>query len=1021
MDTPQEFANTQHRTRTSSWLAGVSLAALVVFAHMPAAFAGGSGGSGGGGAGGGAGSSGAGGNGAQGSDNGNTGADGGNGSGFGGSPGGSGGLGGTPIFGGNGNGNGGGGGGGGTGHVATSSFTNSGTIVGGNGGNGANGIADYGSYGTAEGGGGGGGGSGVEAASGITINNSGLIQGGNGGAGGAGAGIFVINGGAGGGGAGIVGENLTVVNSGTIAGGVAGGGGARVDAITFTGGANTLTVGAGATFVGDIGINGNGTLTLDQSTGAQSISAPITGNGSVIKTGAGTVSLSGANSYAGGTTVDAGTLALGAGGSLLASGSVDLANAGATFDIGGSSAPQTIGSLSGVAGGGVNLGANILNFGDAGDRTFAGTIQGTGGIAKQGSGTQTFTGANTYSGGTTIDAGTLALGAGGSLSGTGTVNLAGSGTGFDIGGASSDQSIAGLAGVDGSNVTLGSRTLTFTDAPGTSFMGAISGAGGIALESGTQILGGANSFTGATTIDGGVLMVNGSLSSSSPVTVNSGGTLSGTGSVGTTTVNAGGTLAPVVDDVGNENLDVFGDLTLAAGSTYRIQVSSQAISNAITYGTVTLGGGTIVLDYTSASYIPKNSNGILWGESGVNGTFADVVNVNLPAAYTATVSYDSNMVNLDIEFSASSLMGSSPSLKQARIASALANSFEAAGGIPTVFGTLSPSQLHDVSGEVATGLQNVTVRVMDHFIDLMTDPGAFGRANRPQTRSPAANSPASVPWTAWIAGFGDRQTMHGDLATGSNDYSGTVYGLAAGAEYRVAPDTLFGFSLGGAGSSYELSNGLGKGSSNLVELGLYGRHDFGPAYLTGAVGYGWQEVTTDRFALSDRLQARFNATALSGRLEAGYRFATPFPVGLTPYAAAQFTSIALPAYSERPLAGSGLGALDYAARRATPWNTELGIRADTKVAVGESDLTIWGRLGWSRTFNRENTVLASFAGLAASDFVVDGAQVPRDAASTSLGAEIRLRNGLSLAAGFEGEFAHGATSFAGKGSLSYRW
>jgi uncharacterized protein with beta-barrel porin domain len=49
------------------------------------------------------------------------------------------------------------------------------------------------------------------------------------------------------------------------------------------------------------------------------------------------------------------------------------------------------------------------------------------------------------------------------------------------------------------------------------------------------------------------------------------------------------------------------------------------------------------------------------------------------------------------------------------------------------------------------------------------------------------------------------------------------------------------------------------------------------------------------------LQARFNANAFSGRVEGGYRFVTPWiGVGITPYAAVQFTTFDLPTYAERP-------------------------------------------------------------------------------------------------------------------------
>ena len=96
----------------------------------------------------------------------------------------------------------------------------------------------------------------------------------------------------------------------------------------------------------------------------------------------------------------------------------------------------------------------------------------------------------------------------------------------------------------------GSVTLTVgaTNDSGT-FSGVIhDGSGTIALAvngTGTETLSGANTYSGPTTVSAGTLDVDGSLSSSS-VTVNSGGTLGGTGMVGAITDNSGGTVEPGV-------------------------------------------------------------------------------------------------------------------------------------------------------------------------------------------------------------------------------------------------------------------------------------------------------------------------------------------------------------------------------------------------------------------------------------------------------------------------------------------
>jgi autotransporter-associated beta strand protein len=172
------------------------------------------------------------------------------------------------------------------------------------------------------------GGAGV-AGSNLTITNSGSITGGSARIlpGPSNAELSVI----GGGGAGVVGSNLSITTSGTIAGGVSSDAiPVQANAITFTGGANALTLqGAAWSLVGDIAINGGGSLTFNQST-AQTLGNLITGNGRVIQNGTGALTLTAANSYSGGTTVNTGTLrvaannALGSGGVLVDGGTAVL-------------------------------------------------------------------------------------------------------------------------------------------------------------------------------------------------------------------------------------------------------------------------------------------------------------------------------------------------------------------------------------------------------------------------------------------------------------------------------------------------------------------------------------------------------------------------------------------------------------------------------------------------------------------------------------------------------------------------
>ncbi|MBR3191690.1 autotransporter-associated beta strand repeat-containing protein, partial [Bosea sp. (in: a-proteobacteria)] len=329
------------------------------------------------------------------------------------------------------------------------------------------------------------------------------------------------------------------------------------------------------------GLSGSGLIVLGPgvslSAGSQNASSvfsgSISGTGGIVKDGTGRQTLTGINTYTGGTTINAGTLALADAGSFAASGGLNLAGAGAGFDIGAAIGSRTIGGLSGVTGSTIWLGANTLTLGGAGNTSFGGSINGTGGIVKQGTGTQTLTGINTYTGGTTVNAGTLALSGLGSLAASGSLNLAAAGAKFDISFAAADQTIGGLSGAAGSTVTLGARTLTFGDATNQLFAGSIGGTGGIAKQgSGRQTLSGTSSYSGATTVAAGELRVDGALTGLGAVTVSAGAILSGTGSIaGAVTVDgtlsAGHSPGPLT----------VGSLTLNSGSTSVFELNTPGV------------------------------------------------------------------------------------------------------------------------------------------------------------------------------------------------------------------------------------------------------------------------------------------------------------------------------------------------------------------------------------------------------------------------------------------------------------
>jgi autotransporter-associated beta strand protein len=795
-------------------------------------------------------------------------------------------------------------------------------------------------------------------------------------------------------------------------------------------------------------------LIIDSNSVPLGLAGIISGSGPVQVVSGGSATLSGTNSFTGATTINAGFLALAGPGSISASSGVSVSNGG-IFDISGvgngSPSGTSIMSLSSTDNAGlVALGANQLILTNA-RGTFAGTIAdggsygGSGGSLVLAGGIETLTGANTYTGGTIVLAGTLQMSGAGTLGATtGTATLLGGI--IDLGHTTQTQAALYLAGGTLQNGNL--------NAPISSSGGAINGIGGTAsllTTSGTTYALGANTYTGGTTVNGGVLDVIGSLTDP---TVNSGGTLTGTGTVGPTQVNAGGIFAPGNGTSGS-SLTVAGNLAFQSGAIYLVQIGSSANVT----GTASLNGATLETMFLNGSAMTRQSV-FLTASGGINGAFAGFGNINLPAGFTGATSFAGNQ--LDLNFTA--VLGQSGGLtqNQQKVTSTLNSYFNNGGTLPGAFTTLYgltgsalAKALNQVSGESATGSLQTTFDAMSEFLGVLTDPfmdrgNGVNGATSPTgyadesasayaaTRRLAAErdayamfSKASLAkayqprWSVWAAGFGGSQSTDGNAALGSNNVTSRIAGTAVGADYLFSPNTIAGFAMAGGGTSFSVNN-LGSGRSDLFQAGAYLRHSNGAAYLSAAVAYGWQDVTTDRnvtIAGMDMLHAEFNANAYSGRLEGGYRFVTPWigGLGITPYAAAQFTTFDLPGYAERALSGTAAFALNYAASSVTDSRSELGIRADKSYPLANGVLTLRGRFAWVHDYDPDRSIAATFQTLPGASFVVNGAVPASEAALTTASAEMTWSNGWSVAAAFEGEFSNVTTAYTGKGVVRYQW
>ncbi|MEI8319770.1 MAG: autotransporter-associated beta strand repeat-containing protein, partial [Planctomycetia bacterium] len=260
---------------------------------------------------------------------------------------------------------------------------------------------------------------------------------------------------------------------------------------------NGTLLGTTSNVRGNIAVSSGANVSFDQST-AGTVSGNVTGDGSLSVLGSGTVTLSGTNAYGGGTTVSGGTLAgtassiqgnidnetavviNGAGtyagamsgnGSLTKTGSGDLTLTGANSYVGGttvSAGGNLIGTTTSLTGDITAAAGTLVKFSQTSSGDYTGAISGAGGLSKLGSGAVTLTNEQFYTGATNVDAGTLLLGGNLATSGITVANGATlGGSGATAGGANliaNGTLKPGVGATPGSleaaGITLGSSSTT---------------------------------------------------------------------------------------------------------------------------------------------------------------------------------------------------------------------------------------------------------------------------------------------------------------------------------------------------------------------------------------------------------------------------------------------------------------------------------------------------------------------------------------------------------------------------------
>jgi fibronectin-binding autotransporter adhesin len=796
------------------------------------------------------------------------------------------------------------------------------------------------------------------------------------------------------------GNSITLVNAaGDFGGIISGTGSLEVSGGTQTlSGANTYTggtfIGSGGTLqLGDGGVGGSiigdvadgGTLAFNYS-GSTTFSGAITGTGSINQLG-GTTILTAAESYSSGTTITAGVLQIGNGG--------------------------TAGSISG------NVADNgTLAFDHSDTVTFGGTISGTGGVSQIGTGTLVLAAVNSYTGTTSVASGSvLQIGAGSSIASSSHVVANGL---LDVSAAASPQ-VSSLSG--SGTVSMGVQTLQITNAAD-SFSGVITGTGGIIVTGGTQTLAGTNTYSGRTVINGGALSVTGSIAGSSSVAVNSGGTLSGTGSVPGVTVAGGGTLAP--GSGGSGTLSINGPVSFASGSNFLINTSSAGSPTLVVAGPASLGG-TISVQSTDGTYLLGQKMTVLTATGGVSGSFtAAPVPGNGKAQFASTVSEDANNVYLAVSLAQlSPLLPSGSTLNQTNAIAGVDAGIAHGDSLPQAFenlGNLSSSTLatdaQQMAGELGGDIPQVSNTLFNPFQDAVFDHLA-DIGQQPRTVRHAALQSGPGAWLALLAGT---NVVAGDAAVeGSQKFSSSAVGFAGGGDWRLSPDIILGGALSVGSTHFHIGGGLGQGKASAYQFGVYGLVHFTPRIygdFLGAIGSDSVNTTRNVSATeNDTLTASPTSRLFDFRYETGADLGW-----VTPYFGVEDRLMQTSGYNEAGTSGASSFALSYASHTMNMPDVELGFRNAADLPVARNwVLHLTDRFAFEHAANSTFDVQAAYAALPASTFTSFGSQPGKNLARASFGAEFKSRYGLSAGLQFDEAVSSRSQSYNGILSMGYGW
>jgi len=580
----------------------------------------------------------------------------------------------------------------------------------------------------------------------------------------------------------------------------------------------------------------------------------------------------------------------------------------------------------------------------------------------------------------------------------------------------------------------------------------INGNGNIRQLAGVTTLSGDNArFSGTTTVKGGELLVSNVLGGT--VKASNGGTIGGTGTIGSTTVTDGGILspgglntviysrmatfgAPFHNQIGT--LTINGDLTLKDGSTYAVDLSHASSDLTKVTGTASIYDGAKVkvtsLD-DATSYQSGQKYKIIETDHGLTGQFSDILNT-ASAFLDITTSYDdyNAYLNVSVKGSGNSGTNKNPFSQVARTG----NQKSLAGALDSLDQTPGSASLklyndllqlseddalqayQQLSGDVyatAQGAFTQTNRAVNTALNsrvrAVTDgvaaPSsmALGYAEEKKAAKDerfAAFEPKEAfdtdRFATWVNGFGSWGKVSG--VDGGSDTDTANGGVIFGGDMMVGSDWRVGV-LGGYSRSF-FDTDSSNGASTNYHLGGYAGTKWGPVAFRTGLNYTWHNVDTSRTitALGQTLSGDYDGSSFNAYGELAYRL----DVGksaLEPFAALAHSRTRTDGFTET----GGTAALTVDDSSMNTTFTTIGLRASTDLDIAGVASVARGTIGWMHAFGDVDPV--SSARFATGDsFSVTSTPVDRNAALLEAGVDLTITPASTLSFTYNGQIGSNA-------------